>query len=197
VSDREFHDLLARVRAGDQQAATDLVRQFEPELRRAIRVRLSDPRLRRVVDSVDVCQSVLANFFIRARLGELDLASPEQMLRLLLVMARNKVRDRARRQQAQKRDQRRVEGQAEGDLDELVGDAPEPGSVVAWRDLLDQVRLRLTDEERLLADHRAVGLDWPEIAARVGGQPDALRKKLGRALDRVSEHLQLEGSDHG
>jgi RNA polymerase sigma-70 factor (ECF subfamily) len=197
VSESEdFRDLLARVRAGDQQAATDLVRQLEPELRRAVRVRLGDPRLRRVVDSVDVCQSVLANFFVRVRLGEFDLAEPEQLLRLLLVMSRNKLQDRARRLQAGKRDQRRLEGQADGDLDALPGSAPEPGRVVACRDLLDEVRKLLSDEERLLADHRALGLDWPEIAERVGGRPDALRKKLSRALDRVTAHLGLEVGDH-
>jgi RNA polymerase sigma-70 factor (ECF subfamily) len=191
-----FRDLLARVRAGDQRAATDLVRQLEPELRRAVRVRLGDPRLRRVVDSVDICQSVLANFFVRVRLGEFDLAQPEQLLRLLLVMARNKLQDRARRNQAQKRDQRRIEGQADGDLDALAGTAPEPGQVVAWRDLLQEVRRLLTDEERQLADRRAEGLEWPEIAAQVGGQPDTLRKQLNRALDRVTAHLGLEVSDH-
>jgi RNA polymerase sigma-70 factor (ECF subfamily) len=197
VSESEiFRDLLARVRAGDQRAAADLVGQLEPELRRAVRVRLGDPRLRRVVDSVDVCQSVLANFFVRARLGEFELARPEQLLRLLLVMARNKLQDRARRQRAQKRDQRRLEAQADGDLDALAGNAPDPGRVVAWRDLLQEVRKLLTDEERRLADHRAEGLEWPEIAARVGGQPDALRKKLNRALDRVTARLGLEVGDY-
>jgi RNA polymerase sigma-70 factor (ECF subfamily) len=197
VSDPEdFGDLLTRVRAGDQRAATDLVRRLEPELRRAVRVRLGDPRLRRVVDSVDICQSVLANFFVRVRLGEFDLAQPEQLLRLLLTMARNKLQDRARRQQAQKRDQRRLEGQADGDLDALAGAAPEPGRVVACRDLLDEVRKLLSDEERLLADHRALGLEWPEIAARLGGEPCALRKKLTRALDRVTAQLGLEAGDH-
>jgi RNA polymerase sigma factor (sigma-70 family) len=197
VSDSEvFRDLLCRVRTGDQRAATDLVRRLEPELRRAVRVRLGDPRLRRVVDSVDVCQSVLANFFVRVRLGEFDLARPEHLLHLLMTMTRNKLHDRRRRQQAQKRDQRRVEGQADGDLDALAGDAPDPGRVVAGRDLLDEVRKLLTDDERRLADHRGAGLEWPEIAALVGGQPDALRKKLGRALDRVTDRLGLEVDDY-
>ena len=197
MSDSEvFRDLLCRVRAGDQRAATDLVRQLEPELRRAVRVRLSDPRLRRVVDSVDVCQSVLANFFVRVRLGEFDLVRPEQLLHLLMTMTLNKLHDRRRRQQAQKRDQRRVEGQADGDLDDLAGSAPDPGRVVAGRDLLEEVRKLLTDEERRLADHRGLGLEWPEIAALVGGQPDALRKKLCRALDRVTDHLGLEVGDY-
>ena len=195
MSDSEvFRDLLCRVRAGDQPAATDLVRRLEPELRRAVRVRLGDPRLRRVVDSVDVCQSVLANFFVRVRLGEFDLVRPEQLLHLLMTMTRNKLHDRRRRHQAQKRDQRRVEG--DGGLDALAGGEPDPGRVVAGRDLLDEVRKLLTDDERRLADHRGLGLEWPEIAALVGGQPDALRKKLCRALDRVTDHLGLEVGDY-
>jgi RNA polymerase sigma factor (sigma-70 family) len=191
-----FREMLRRVRAGDQGAATDLVRQFEPELRRAVRVRLSDPRLRRVVDSVDICQSVLANFFVRVSVGEFDLSRPEQLLHLLMVMARNKLRDKARRQQAVKRDQRRVEAQPEADLDALMGKALEPAQIVQWRDLLEEVRRLLTDEERQLADQRALGLEWPEIAARLGAQPDALRKKLTRALDRVVARLGLEVIDH-
>ncbi len=184
-----FRDLLARARAGDQRAASDLVRQLEPELRRAVRVRLGDPRLRRHFDADDVCQSVLANFFVRARLGEFELSRPEDLARMLNVMARNKLADRARRQQAAKRDARRLD---DGELDGLPGAEHEPAHIVASRDLLDEVRKRLDDEERRLADLRASGLDWPEIAAQVGGQPDTLRKKLGRALDRVTAHLGIE-----
>jgi DNA-directed RNA polymerase specialized sigma24 family protein len=107
-------------------------------------------------------------------------------------MARNKLQDRVRRQQAQRRDQRRVEAGAEGNLEAIAAREREPGSIVAWRDLLEAVRGLLTDEERQLADHRALGLEWPEIAARLGGQPGTLRKKLNRALDRVTAHLGLE-----
>jgi hypothetical protein len=39
--------LLDRVRAGDQEAATELVRRYEPALRRVVRLRLRDRRLRR------------------------------------------------------------------------------------------------------------------------------------------------------
>jgi RNA polymerase sigma-70 factor (ECF subfamily) len=191
-----FRDLLERVRAGDAQAAANLVRQFEPELRRAVRVRLTDPRLRRVLDTVDICQSVLANFFIRVRIGEFDLSQPEQLLHLLLTMAKNKVLDKARRQQAGKRDQRRVEANPEVALDDVAGREPEPGRVVELKDLLAEVRRLLDNEERYLADQRALGREWPEIAAEMGAQPDALRKKLTRALDRVTARLGLEVIDH-
>ena len=39
-----FQALLRRVRAGDQEAAAELVRQYEGEIRRAVRLRL-DTRL--------------------------------------------------------------------------------------------------------------------------------------------------------
>lgn len=191
-----FHDLLGRIRAGDQRAAEELVRRYEPELRRAIRVRLTDPRLRRTVDSVDICQSVLANFFVRVRIGEFDLGQPEQLLHLLLTMARNKVLDKVRRQHAVKRDQRRVEGDATAYLEGVHGNEPDPMRVVAAQDLLEEVRRQLSDDERYLADQRGQGREWHEIAAELKAQPDALRKKLSRALDRVTARLGLEAIDH-
>lgn len=185
-----FRELLECVRAGNQEAAATLVNKYEPELRRAVRVRLTDPRLRRVLDSVDICQSVLANFFVRVTAGEFDLDRPEQLLHLLLTMARNKVLDQARRQQAGKRDQRRIEAGAV--LDGLAGSSPDPLRVVASQDLLNAVRRHLADDERYLADQRAQGREWADIAREQGAQPDALRKKLSRALDRVMAQLGLE-----
>jgi RNA polymerase sigma-70 factor (ECF subfamily) len=191
-----FLDLLERVRTGDQDAAALLVRRFEPELRRTVRVRLTDPRLRRVVDTADICQSVLANFFLRISAGEFDLRQPDQLLHLLLAMARNKVLDKARRQQAARRDQRRVQAAGESALDRVPGSEPDPGRVVEWQDLLTHVRSLLDDEERHLADQRALGREWPEIAGEMGARPDALRKKLSRALDRVMARLGLEVIEH-
>jgi hypothetical protein len=64
--------------------------------------------------------------------------------------------------------------------------------VVAFRELLETFRTRLDPEERRLADLRAAGGSWPEIAAQVGGNPDALRYRLTRALDRVARQLNLD-----
>src|ERR1700694_139372 len=52
-----FQDLMSRVRAGDEAAAVELVRRYEPAIRRTIRARLLDDRLCRAFDSMDVCQS--------------------------------------------------------------------------------------------------------------------------------------------
>src|SRR5262249_59760573 len=95
-----FGALMARLRAGAGAAATQLVQTYEKEIRRTIRLKLTDPRLRRTLDSMDICQSVLGNFFVRATAGQFDIDTPEQLLRLLMTMARNKLIDTARMEQA-------------------------------------------------------------------------------------------------
>src|SRR5437660_12212613 len=102
--EQSFRDLIGRVRQGDEQAAADLVRRYEPAIRRAVRFRLTDARLRRTCDSMDVCQSVLLSFFVRAASGQYDLDTPEQLLRLLTTMARNQLLNQARPGPAPRRD---------------------------------------------------------------------------------------------
>jgi RNA polymerase sigma-70 factor (ECF subfamily) len=194
-AEEEFRVLLDRVRAGEESAAAELVRQYEPEIRRVIRLRLTDPRLRRVFDSMDICQSVMANFFVRAAGGQFDLDRPEQLLKLLVTMARNKVRDNARRQQAIRRDQRRIHG-TDLPLESVPSSSGTPSRILAGRELLEEVRRQMTNEERFLADRRAEGLEWAQIAAETGRSPEALRKQLARGLDRVLRNLGLDEVDH-
>jgi RNA polymerase sigma-70 factor (ECF subfamily) len=186
-----FRELIQRVRAGEEAAAAELVRLYEPAIRRAVRVRLVDARLARLFDSMDICQSVLASFFVRAAAGQYDLERPQQLVNLLVTMARNKVADQARRQGAECRDNRRV---TEGTLEEkeLVDTASSPSERVGGRELYQECRKRLSEQERQLADRRAQGHDWADIAAELHDSPEALRKRLTRAIDRVVRELGLE-----
>jgi RNA polymerase sigma-70 factor (ECF subfamily) len=190
--DSTFQDLIARVRAGDGAAAAELVRRYEPTIRRVARVRLMDSRLQRLVDSLDICQSVFGSFFVRTALGEYDLDTPEQLLNLLVNMSRKKVVDQARRAGAARRDFRREQG-AVDERQWAAADAS-PSEQVAGAELLDEFRRRLSADERQLAEKRAAGLGWNEIAAERGESPEALRKQLARAIDRVSQELGLEGA---
>jgi RNA polymerase sigma-70 factor (ECF subfamily) len=189
--DNTFLDLIRRVRAGDGDAAAELVERYAPAVRRAVRMQLRDPRLRRLLDSMDICQSVLASFFCRAASGQYDLDRPEQLSRLLLVMARNKLISQARKPQVVRR-QTRLPGRGGLEDQEILAPAPGPSQQAAWRDLLEQVQGRLTDEERRLVERRVQCREWSDIAAELGGNPEALRKKLARALDRVAEQLGLD-----
>src|SRR5947209_12099294 len=190
-SDSAFCALMRRVRAGDGEAAAELVRRFEPNVRRVIRLRLTDPRLCRLLDSVDVCQSVLANFFVRVAAGQFDLETPEQLLKLLATMARNKLLNLVEKHHADRRDARRVEAADEA-IAALADVQETPSTIVAGQELLEQARRLMSDEERHLAEQRALGREWADIAAEVKGSPEALRKKLSRAVDRVASQLGLE-----
>src|SRR5262249_9290307 len=153
--------------------AAELVRRYEPTIRRIVRLRLRDPRLTRRFDSVDVCQSVLASFFVRAALGQYELDQPEQLLKLLAVMARNKFTNQVRKERAECRDHRRAE---EGGAEtwEVPTTDPSPSRYMAARDLLEEARRRLSAEDRRLLDLRAQGREWAEIAAELGGSAEAL-----------------------
>jgi RNA polymerase sigma factor (sigma-70 family) len=196
VPEASFVNLVQRVRTGDARAAEDLVRAYEPELRRAVRVRLTDAKLRRIVDSLDICQSVLAGFFVRTAAGQFDIQTPEQLLRLLVTMARNRLIDWARHAQADRRDGRRQVSleREDGELRQCADDAPGPHSILVNRELLEQVRSRLSAAELQLMQLRADGQDWNEIAATLGEQPNAVRMRLTRAMDRVAAELRLEES---
>lgn len=187
-----FLELIRRVRAGDEEASTELVRRYEPAIRIAIRVRLTDAGLRRVLDSMDICQSVLGNFFVRAALGQFDLERPEQLLGLLVTMARNRLTNHALHLQAARRDLRRTVSSDGGAVD-VIDQEPSPSSIAVGKELIVAFRSRLTPEERTLADGRASGKSWAELAAATSGSPDALRVRMSRAFDRVACELHLEG----
>jgi RNA polymerase sigma-70 factor (ECF subfamily) len=190
-----FTRFVGRIRAGDEQAAAELVRQYEPLIRREVRLRLEDRGLCRLFDSMDVCQSVLASFFVRTAAGQYDLQSPPQLVKLLVTMARHKLASAARQQRRQKRDHRKAVGGQDA-LDQVAGADPSPSELIAGKELLDRVRAELNDEERAMAELRGQGLGWQEIADQLGGKPQARRMQLARALDRAAHVLGLEeGSD--
>jgi RNA polymerase sigma-70 factor (ECF subfamily) len=195
MSTDSFADFMRRVRAGEAEATAELVREYDPAIRLEVRLRLRDRRLKRTCDSVDVCQSVLASFFKRAAAGQYDLQEPEQLMRLLVTIARNKVAYQARKGTAGRRDHRRVEA---GDAAEweLADAAPDPGRQAENDDLVKAFRARLTEEEQRLAELWSQGESWAEIAAALGGSPEARRMQWARVVARVASQLGLDEANH-
>jgi RNA polymerase sigma-70 factor (ECF subfamily) len=190
-ADQSFRDLLRRVRAGEPQAAAELHDRYGPEIRRYVRARLTSPSLNRIVESGDIIQSVLANFFVRVAAGQYDLDDPEQLIKLLVTMARNRITDYARKP-AQRRT---VEG-GEGVWQTLAGPDERPSQVLGREELLEQVRLRLTEAESRLVQLRADGRSWQEVADACGLGAEAVRKQHARALDRVCQELGIDEGGH-
>ncbi len=187
----QFGELIRRVRNRDQDAARELAERYESAIRRVVRIHLRDARMRRVLDSMDICQSVLATFFVRTALGQYELDSPEQLVGLLTTITRNKLANQVNHLHAQRRDIRRdaVMENAEANVIDRASDPVEQASA---REILEKVCGRLDAKEQYLAEQRSLGRTWQELADELGGTDVALRKKLTRALDRVMADLGID-----
>src|SRR3954451_8653879 len=106
----DIPEFLARIQAGDEAAARELLTRYEAEVRLVVRRQL--PRLLRSrFDSLDFLQSVWGSFFRRVRSGP-GLAEFEDQRHLVAFLARaakNKVIDEYRRAGSQKQDMHREE----------------------------------------------------------------------------------------
>ncbi len=187
---QNFAEFISRIRAGDTSAAEQLVREYEPLIRREVRMKMIDSRVNRVYDSIDFSQAVMASFFLRAQQGEFELRDPRDLVRLLVTMAKNKIASGARRLLSEKRDGQRDEYSPP--MFEQVPDVTDtPSRVVELVDLIQEAKRRLTEEESQLAEYRHQGKSWEEIAELMQSSPSACRMKLVRAFDRVTQELGI------
>src|SRR5262249_13801041 len=100
------HKLVARWRAGDQQAAAELFGRYANRLIALARSRLS-ARLAQRVDPEDVVQSVCRSFFADAREGRYAVERGGDLWQLLVTMTLHKVQDQGKRHGRAKRDLQR------------------------------------------------------------------------------------------
>jgi DNA-directed RNA polymerase specialized sigma24 family protein len=116
-------------------------------------------------------------------------------------MTRNKLAGQVKGHGAARRDFRRVEAahddrdnEADARAEQIAGQAPTPSRDLAARELLEEALRRLSPEERRILDCREQGGQWAQVAAELGSNPEALRKRLARAVDRVALELGLDES---
>ncbi len=177
-AEMSFQELLEQARAGDQDAMTALVRTYEPHVRRFVRVRLYNAEHRRAVDSEDICQSVMKSLLKPAALMRYRLETPEDLLKLLSRMARNKVIDWIRKNRPDRPPPPSPQP------------PPSPSKVLSDKELTQLARQHLTAEELAVWDLQEQGLTWEAIAKQVGGNGESgesVRKKQERAFRRIRE----------
>ena len=188
-----FVDLIARIQNGDMTAELVFFTRYEAAVRRAARVRFMHSRLRRLMDSEDVRQSVMRSFFMRLRSGDLEIRSPGELVSLLLTMTTHKVADQVRRLAAVKRGGH-VEIEELGDSEEKFQkeDDSDPETDVAHQEIQQLVNDCLSPEEKRIIELRKEGFDWPAIAEQTGTTPEAIRKRHERTIRRLSSELGLD-----
>ncbi|WP_240911455.1 RNA polymerase sigma factor [Paludisphaera soli] len=93
---RDVAELIARARAGDDDAIRTFVGRFEREVRLMVRDRLPR-RLRNQFDSMDFVQAVWQSFFADLRGGSREFENAKHLRGFLAGVARNKVFEQDRR----------------------------------------------------------------------------------------------------
>ncbi len=186
---RGFLRLVDRVRMGDEYAVRVFLDRYGDTIRREVRFRLLDRRLRRVVGVCDVYQSVVSRFLFDLMAGSFDLDCPQDVVKLLKAITRRRVAQEARYWSAHRRDVRRNESlDRHGEFVAPYGGAS-PCDRVAVMELAEKAELLLSDRDRLILKWREDGVVWAEVALRVGGQPEAVRKQHQRSMARVATAL--------
>jgi RNA polymerase sigma-70 factor (ECF subfamily) len=193
VSAEPLDALLEKLTSGDDDAAEQVFRAYEPYLRMVIRRQLSPP-LRAKFDSLDVVQSVWVHLLSSFRQAGLRFADAAHLRAFLVQLTRHRFIDRLRRHRhVLQREQPLGPGDFEESL--LAGD-PQPSDVAEagelWEELLElcppahQEVLRLKREGALTA----------EVAARTGLHEGSVRRILRDLAQRLARR-RGEGAPGG
>jgi RNA polymerase sigma-70 factor (ECF subfamily) len=183
-----IQELLARIKAGDEEAARELLHRYEPKVRLVVRRQL--PRLLRSrFDSLDFLQSVWGSFFHKIRTGPNDLREEQNLITFLAWAARNKVIDEYRRAGTRKHDMRREEPLAfvsEGEARLAAGDSP--SELAEARETFDRLRELLPEGRRAILELRAAGHSCKEIGETLG----VSERTVQRVLEDLKSRARIE-----
>lgn len=195
----ETRSLLREVRGGDGRAFGRLFAHYQPRLQRFVELRI-DPKLRPRVDPADVVQE--AHMEAMRRLDGF-LANPVMPFRLwirqitldrLLMMRRRHVGAAGR---SVEREAALPDGSAGAGDRGLAASASSPSQHAGREELAGKVReavARLAEADREIILMRTFeGLAFEEIAALLGVESAAARKRHGRALLRLHQLLLEDG----
>jgi RNA polymerase sigma-70 factor (ECF subfamily) len=173
--------LLARLRRGQQDAATELYLRYAQRLRALVRARCSSQLARRV-EPDDIVQSVFRRFFRRVLQGDYDVPPGEELWGLLLVIALNKIRTEETFHRAGKRDVRLSTQPTDPALLETCAVDDSALLELCVEDVLGQ----LPPAHRDLVELRIQGHEVAELARRTGRS----KRTVERILQDVRRRLR-------
>jgi RNA polymerase sigma-70 factor, ECF subfamily len=175
------HSLLLKVQAGEQEAATTLYLRYANQLR-ALAARQSSPALAARVDPDDIVQSVFRTFFRRVVKDQYEVPRGEDLWKLFLVVALNKIRNAACFHNAARRDVRQTIGLAAFPGDVQTPTAPDESSLTILNLVVDEMIARLPATSQPIVKLRIEGHEVADIATQTG------RSK--RSVERVLQHFR-------
>jgi RNA polymerase sigma-70 factor (ECF subfamily) len=183
----EFNALLQRMRAGEPDAARELLERYGRHILYVIRRRL-DQKLRSKFDSVDFLQDVWASFFTQPP-EKHHFDSPEALFAYLTAMARHKVADAARQRLIyQKHNVNRehsLDGSYRWQAQGVPAPCPTPSEEVSGQEQWE----RLLEGRPQLQQRILTMLRQGHTHAEIAGALDLNEKTVRRLIQRLAaEH---------
>lgn len=184
------HSLLQRYRRGSEDAATQLYLRYVHRLRGLAQAQIS-PGLARHLEIDDLVQSVFTSFFRRAGSGDYDVPAGEELWKLFLVIALNKIRGAGAFHHAAKRDVRRTAGGPH--FEHLLEGAEGDNASFAFLQLvIDEALERLPTAQRRMVELRVEGYEVAEIAQKTRRSKRTVERSLQQALEKLGDLLREE-----
>jgi RNA polymerase sigma-70 factor (ECF subfamily) len=177
--------LLARLKGGQQQAATDLYLRYAQRLRSLVRSRCSRQLARRI-EPDDIVQSVFRRFFRRVLQGDYDVPPGEELWGLLLVIALNKIRTEESFHRAGKRDVRLAADAADP---ALVADPDDVSATAILNLCVEDALGQLPPQQRMMVELRIEGHEVAEIAQKTGRSKRTVERTLQEIRSRLRDLL--------
>ncbi|RIK74615.1 MAG: sigma-70 family RNA polymerase sigma factor [Planctomycetota bacterium] len=175
--------LVRRFRHGEQDAATELYLRYADRLEKLAQ-RQTGRDLGPRVDAEDVVQSVFRTFFRRAAQGQYDLPAGEELWRLILVIALNKIRQLGIHHRAAKRSTERTKPVDRWDAIERGGDGKDATALATLEIVVDELLSQLPEAHRTMIVLRIEGHEVAEIAERT--------ERSQRSVERVLQNFRQQ-----
>ena len=189
--DRAFEELMARLRARDDEAARNVFDRFARRLI-ALAGRHLDSRLRQKVDPEDVVQSAFRSFFVRQAEGQFDLSDWGALWSLLVVITLRKCGHKVEHFASSRRDVRREQAAADPERGwELAAPEPTPEEAAQLAEAVESLMRCLDDpRERQMLELCLQGHSGAEVSTRVGRSERTVQRVMSRVrrqLERMHE----------
>jgi len=179
------NSLLRRFCAGDEEAATRLYHKYAQRLRALVQARCSSQLASRL-DADDIVQSAFRSFFRVASTGVYDVPAGEDLWKLLLTIALNKVRTQGVFHRAAKRDVAMTTSLDVEGVDQDIPARPDDLEETFLRMALEEALEKLPPQQRTMVELRLQGHDVVAIARQTGRAKRTVERNLQQALARLS-----------
>jgi RNA polymerase sigma-70 factor (ECF subfamily) len=190
-----FAELEARLKAGDQDAASEVFGRFAERLIALARSKLG-ARFARKEDPSDVVQSVYGSFFSRYRSGQFDLANWDSLWSLLTVITVRKCLNRTEyylakcRSISEEADLSSWDIAAAG-LSEAIDREPTPLEAAVLAETVEQVMRGLEQGDRAIIELSLQGYTPVEVSTQL----NVSERKVVRMRARIKDRLRRMQAD--